>query len=126
MPQAALAAEDTAWTEHVGAHFLGGGFDPGRQHARVRYGVEFLEPGDRIRRRRRARPDPDQSARGDARPGRRRGRFPNNEEVRLTPVYRDPVHDFGFFRYDPAELRYIEPAELPLSPDGAGIGGKSG
>jgi S1-C subfamily serine protease len=48
--------------------------------------------------------------------------FRNNEEVRLTPVYRDPVHDFGFFRYDPAELHYIEPAELPLVPDGAGIG----
>jgi len=28
--------------------------------------------------------------------------FRNNEEVRLTPIYRDPVHDFGFFRYDPA------------------------
>ena len=48
--------------------------------------------------------------------------FRNNEEVRLTPVYRDPVHDFGFFRYDPADLSYIEPAELPLVPDGAGIG----
>jgi len=48
--------------------------------------------------------------------------FRNNEEVRLTPVYRDPVHDFGFFRYDPAELRYIEPTELPLKPEGAGIG----
>ena len=48
--------------------------------------------------------------------------FRNNEEVRLTPIYRDPVHDFGFFRYDPSELRYIVPAELPLVPDGAGIG----
>ena len=48
--------------------------------------------------------------------------FRNNEEVRLTPVYRDPVHDFGFFRYDPADLRYIEPVELPLAPDSAGIG----
>ncbi|NIV18657.1 MAG: PDZ domain-containing protein [Woeseiaceae bacterium] len=48
--------------------------------------------------------------------------FRNNEEVRLTPVYRDPVHDFGFFRYDPADLHYIQPAELPLVPDGAGIG----
>jgi S1-C subfamily serine protease len=48
--------------------------------------------------------------------------FRNNEEVRLTPVYRDPVHDFGFFHYDPHELRYIEPAELPLRSDGAGIG----
>jgi S1-C subfamily serine protease len=48
--------------------------------------------------------------------------FRNNEEVRLTPVYRDPVHDFGFFRYDPAELHYIKPVALPLVPDGAGIG----
>lgn len=48
--------------------------------------------------------------------------FRNNEEVRLTPVYRDPVHDFGFFRFDPADLKYIEPVELPLVPDGAGIG----
>jgi len=48
--------------------------------------------------------------------------FRNNEEVLLTPVYRDPVHDFGFFRYDPADLKYIEPVELPLAPDAAGIG----
>jgi S1-C subfamily serine protease len=48
--------------------------------------------------------------------------FRNNEEVRLTPVYRDPVHDFGFFRYDPDALKYIEPTELALAPDGAGIG----
>ncbi len=48
--------------------------------------------------------------------------FRNNEEVRLTPVYRDPVHDFGFFRYDPAELRYIKPVALPLDPEGARIG----
>ena len=48
--------------------------------------------------------------------------FRNNEEVRLTPVYRDPVHDFGFFRYNPEDLHYIEPTELPLRPDGAGIG----
>jgi len=48
--------------------------------------------------------------------------FRNNEEVRLTAVYRDPVHDFGFFRYDPKELIYIEPVELPLVPEAAGIG----
>ena len=48
--------------------------------------------------------------------------FRNNEEVALTPVYRDPVHDFGFFRYDPADLKYVEPVELPLAPRAAGIG----
>jgi len=50
------------------------------------------------------------------------GVFLNNEEVPLTAVYRDPVHDFGFFRYDPADLKYIEPAELPLMPGSASIG----
>ena len=48
--------------------------------------------------------------------------FLNQEEVDLYPVYRDPIHDFGFFRYDPAELKYIEPAELPLVPEAAQIG----
>jgi len=48
--------------------------------------------------------------------------FLNNEEVSLKPIYRDPVHDFGFFRYDPGELQYIEPAELPLAPGAAGVG----
>jgi len=48
--------------------------------------------------------------------------FVNQEEVDLYPVYRDPIHDFGFFRYDPSELKYIEPAELPLVPEAAQIG----
>jgi S1-C subfamily serine protease len=37
-------------------------------------------------------------------------------------VYRDPVHDFGLYRYDPAKLRFIKPASLPLYPEGAQIG----
>jgi hypothetical protein len=28
--------------------------------------------------------------------------FQNNEEVRVIPIYRDPVHDFGFFKFNPA------------------------
>ena len=48
--------------------------------------------------------------------------FLNREEVQLYPVYRDPVHDFGFYRYDPSKLRFIEPAELPLYPEGAQVG----
>jgi S1-C subfamily serine protease len=48
--------------------------------------------------------------------------FLNREEVELEPVYRDPVHDFGFYRYDPSKLRFIQPAELPLYPEGAQIG----
>jgi S1-C subfamily serine protease len=37
-------------------------------------------------------------------------------------VYRDPIHDFGIYRYDPAKLKFIQPAELPLYPAGAVIG----
>ncbi len=48
--------------------------------------------------------------------------FQNREEVQLYPVYRDPVHDFGIYRYDPGKLRFIQPAELPLYPAGAVIG----
>jgi S1-C subfamily serine protease len=55
-------------------------------------------------------------------PVRAKAVFLNQEEVDLIPVYRDPVHDFGFFRYDPSELRFIEPAELELVPEAAQIG----
>jgi S1-C subfamily serine protease len=55
-------------------------------------------------------------------PVRAEALFLNQEEVDLIPVYRDPVHDFGFFRYDPSQLKYIEPAELPLDPAAAQIG----
>jgi S1-C subfamily serine protease len=48
--------------------------------------------------------------------------FLNREEVQLYPVYRDPVHDFGFYHYDPAKLRFIKPKALPLYPEGAQIG----
>jgi S1-C subfamily serine protease len=48
--------------------------------------------------------------------------FLNREEVQLYPLYRDPVHDFGFYRYDPKKLRFIRPKALPLYPEGAQIG----
>jgi pro-apoptotic serine protease NMA111 len=48
--------------------------------------------------------------------------FLNREEVQLYPVYRDPVHDFGLYRYDPSRLRFIKPKALPLYPEGAQIG----
>jgi S1-C subfamily serine protease len=48
--------------------------------------------------------------------------FLNREEVQLYPVYRDPVHDFGLYRYDPSKLRFIKPKSLPLYPEGAQIG----
>lgn len=45
--------------------------------------------------------------------------FQNMEEVELVPLYRDPVHDYGFFRYDPAALQYNTPRSLALRPEGA-------
>ena len=48
--------------------------------------------------------------------------FLDREEVQLYPVYRDPVHDFGFYRYDPKKLRFIQPKALPLYPEGAVVG----
>ena len=55
-------------------------------------------------------------------PVRAAGLFNNQEEVELIPVYRDPVHDFGFYRYDPRALKYIRPRSLPLYPAGAELG----
>jgi pro-apoptotic serine protease NMA111 len=48
--------------------------------------------------------------------------FLNREEVELHAVYRDPVHDFGIYRYDPAKLHFIKPEALPLVPEAAQVG----
>jgi S1-C subfamily serine protease len=48
--------------------------------------------------------------------------FLNREEVQLYPVYRDPVHDFGIYHYDPSKLKFIQPKALPLAPQAAQIG----
>ncbi len=55
-------------------------------------------------------------------PVRAEALFLNQEEVELTAIYRDPVHDFGLFRYDPAKLKYIQPAELKLVPEAVSVG----
>jgi S1-C subfamily serine protease len=55
-------------------------------------------------------------------PVRAQAVFLNQEEVELQPVYRDPVHDFGFFRYDPSQLQFMKPTELALVPEAAQIG----
>ncbi len=55
-------------------------------------------------------------------PVRAQAVFLNQEEVDLTPVYRDPIHDFGFFQYDPKQLQFMHPTELKLVPEAAQIG----
>jgi S1-C subfamily serine protease len=60
--------------------------------------------------------------------------LPNKEEVKLIPIYRDPVHDFGFFQLDQGWLRAHQDqdtltqtedyrlAEIPLCPAAAKVG----
>jgi len=48
--------------------------------------------------------------------------FENREDVVLTPIYRDPIHDFGIFRFDPKALKYIQPQALKLKPGAAEVG----
>ena len=48
--------------------------------------------------------------------------FRNKEEVELKPIYRDPVHDFGIYQYDPKKLRFNSPRALPLHPERATVG----
>ncbi|EEF29415.1 protein binding protein, putative [Ricinus communis] len=48
--------------------------------------------------------------------------FTNREEINVYPIYRDPVHDFGFFRYDPAEIQFLDYQEIPLAPEAACVG----
>jgi S1-C subfamily serine protease len=55
-------------------------------------------------------------------PVRARGIFQDNEEVELHAIYRDPVHDFGFYRFDPAQVKFMELEELELAPERARVG----
>ncbi|KAK4490538.1 hypothetical protein RD792_001220 [Penstemon davidsonii] len=48
--------------------------------------------------------------------------FVNREEIPVFPVYRDPVHDFGFFRYDPSAIQFLSYEEIPLAPEAACVG----
>ncbi|GMP31074.1 hypothetical protein CsSME_00005446 [Camellia sinensis var. sinensis] len=48
--------------------------------------------------------------------------FVNREEIPVHPIYRDPVHDFGFFRYDPGAIQFLSYEEIPLAPEAACVG----
>ncbi|MCB9778221.1 MAG: trypsin-like peptidase domain-containing protein [Alphaproteobacteria bacterium] len=48
--------------------------------------------------------------------------FLDHEEVPVQAIYRDPVHDFGFYRFDPKDVRFMDVDELELHPEGARVG----
>ncbi|KAL9057802.1 MAG: hypothetical protein Q9162_002143 [Coniocarpon cinnabarinum] len=48
--------------------------------------------------------------------------FENHEETDVWPVYRDPVHDFGFLKFNPRKVEYMQLSELQIRPDKAQVG----
>ena len=47
------------------------------------------------------------------------GVFKNDEEIDIQQLYVDPIHDFGFFRYNPMDVKFMNVEELLLNPSGA-------
>lgn len=48
--------------------------------------------------------------------------FLNREETAVYPLYYDPTHDFGFLRFDPSKLQFMQVGEVPLAPEAAAVG----
>lgn len=48
--------------------------------------------------------------------------FNRYEEIPIEPLYADPVHDFGFFKFNPSQLKFAELEEIELYPQGAKVG----
>ncbi|CAM0138046.1 hypothetical protein VKS41_001267 [Umbelopsis sp. WA50703] len=48
--------------------------------------------------------------------------FHDHEEVDVFPIYRDPVHDFGFLKFDPKRVKYMKVKQIALKPEGAKVG----
>ncbi|KAF4999359.1 hypothetical protein FGRMN_2500 [Fusarium graminum] len=48
--------------------------------------------------------------------------FNNQEEVDAYSIYHDPVHDFGFLKFDPKSVKYMALTAMELRPDLAKVG----
>ncbi|KAI8814260.1 hypothetical protein BJ742DRAFT_672031 [Cladochytrium replicatum] len=48
--------------------------------------------------------------------------FSNHEEVDVHTIYRDPVHDFGFLKFDVSKIKYMSVAHIDLAPEKAKVG----
>jgi S1-C subfamily serine protease len=46
----------------------------------------------------------------------------NHEQVPCFPIYRDPIHDFGFLKFDPSAIKYMQLNSIPLAPHLAKVG----
>ncbi|TPX44205.1 hypothetical protein SeMB42_g04409 [Synchytrium endobioticum] len=48
--------------------------------------------------------------------------FKNSEEVPAWPLWRDPIHDFGFIRFDKSKVKFMDLQEVSLAPEAARVG----
>lgn len=48
--------------------------------------------------------------------------FDNHEEAVVKPIYRDPIHDFGFLQFNVADIKYMQLTQLDLKPELAKVG----
>ncbi|RKP02502.1 hypothetical protein CXG81DRAFT_2194, partial [Caulochytrium protostelioides] len=48
--------------------------------------------------------------------------FRNGEEVAVWPIWRDPVHDFGFLKFNPAGIHFMHLTAVPLAPERVRVG----
>lgn len=48
--------------------------------------------------------------------------FDNHEESIVKPVYRDPIHDFGFLQFNVNDIKHMKLHQLDLRPDLAKVG----
>ncbi|KAJ3051563.1 hypothetical protein HK097_007424 [Rhizophlyctis rosea] len=46
----------------------------------------------------------------------------DHEEAEVFAIYRDPIHDFGFLKFDPKKIRYMSVTEIALAPESAKVG----
>ncbi|ORX58943.1 trypsin-like serine protease [Hesseltinella vesiculosa] len=46
----------------------------------------------------------------------------DHEEIDVFPIYRDPIHDFGFLKFDPSKIKYMPVSQVDLRPELAQVG----
>ncbi|KAJ2628443.1 hypothetical protein H4R22_003885 [Coemansia sp. RSA 1290] len=46
----------------------------------------------------------------------------DHEVIEVRALYRDPIHDFGFLKFDPSHVKYMKLVEIPLAPENAQVG----
>ncbi len=48
-------------------------------------------------------------------PSTAKATFENKEKIEIKAVYYDPLHDFGFYKYNPSLLKWIKPKALKFA-----------